>query len=69
MTEAVLILYLAGTGMSFEPVRVTFPTMEVCQANAERERKRGHKAFCRWRDRPPGLCPICTDLDKPLRVG
>ena len=70
MGEAILVLYLAGTGMTFKPVRVTFPSMEICQQNAERERKRGHKAFCRSRDWSPAFdCASCNDLSKPRRVG
>jgi hypothetical protein len=58
MNEVVLILYLAGSGMTAKPVRVPFPTMQACQENAERERQRGHKARCwqRFEDRPCARC-------------
>lgn len=35
-TETRLILYLAGSGMTEKPVRVTFPTMQACPENADR---------------------------------
>ena len=56
--EAILILYLAGTGMTAKPLRVAFPSMEVCQMNAERERARGHKARC-WQPFRLGPCANC----------
>ena len=48
MGEAILIIYLAGTGMTFEPVRTTFPSMTRCQAHAASARQRGHSATCRY---------------------
>ena len=70
MNEAILILYLAGTGMTAKPVRVTFPTMEVCEANAERERRRGHKTFCQRRDWIRAFeCANCNELEKPIPRG
>ena len=39
MTAAALSLYLAGTGMTAKLLRIEFPSMKVCQQNAERERR------------------------------
>ena len=63
MNEAILILYLAGTGMAMQPLNVRFPTMAACQENAERERRRGHKAFCL---RPESRGFECASCGAPL---
>ena len=51
MEAVTLVLWLAGTGMTFKPVRVELPTMERCIAIADRARARGHKARCLSDDR------------------
>ena len=43
MNAAALILYLAGTGKTAKLLRIEFPSMKVCQQNAERAR--GRKAW------------------------
>lgn len=68
--ETILNLYLAGTGMTFEPVRVPFPSFEVCLQNVERERARGHKAWCsKENDFGPIQCANCNGLDTPIPRG
>ena len=47
MGEAVLMVWLAGTGMTFKPINVAFPTRAACEVNAGKARARGHKATCR----------------------
>ena len=62
MNEAILVLYLAGTGMTMQPLNVRLPSMATCQENAERERQRGHKAYCLRRS---GVLP-CANCGAPL---
>lgn len=59
MNEALLILYLAGTGMTAQPVRVEYPTMEKCRQMAERERARGHMARCLSLGSEIRICANC----------
>jgi hypothetical protein len=46
MEPVTLILWLAGTGMTFKPVWVETPSMERCVTLADTARGRGHKARC-----------------------
>lgn len=67
MGEAILILYLAGTGMTMQPLNVRLPTMAACQENAERERNRGHKAWCLRRS---GVLPCAScNTTTPVPLG
>ena len=47
MPEAVLILWLAGSGITFKPLNVQLRSMPACWAVVESIEARGHTATCR----------------------
>ncbi len=45
MESAILVLFLSGTAPQAR-LNIDFDSMAACQQVAERERTRGHKAYC-----------------------
>ena len=68
--EALLIVYLAGTGITMKPLNVPISTMEVCQQIVNQQRSRGHKAFCQSRHMGDAFqCANCNGLGTPIPRG
>jgi hypothetical protein len=65
MDAAVLIIWLAGSGMTAKPVRVEYPSMEKCLKMADYQRARGNKARCNSSPRIE-ICANCGAPAKPL---
>jgi hypothetical protein len=59
MDVAVLIIWIAGTGMTFDPVRVEYPSMEQCLRVAAYQRGRGNAARCISTGSDIRICANC----------